>query len=194
VFLIEMFLPAYLESSFRTAIIESNTGNQRTLVKRVDSLSIFEPEKNFYPPEKITPLGVALFIFIFIASITLYEIIRNKYLRFLDILLFGIAGTAGCALFYISCLSIHPFVFPNWSLVWLHPFHLLGALLIAVKRFSKAAEYYHLINFVVLSLLLAGWSLIPQHMNTAFIPLVLTLWTRSAFAVYRSRKRFFHLP
>ena len=38
---------------------------------------------------------------------------------------------------------------------------------------------------VALTLMLAGWHFIPQHLNTAFIPLVMSLWLRSGYGVYR---------
>lgn len=184
----KMFLPEQLESAFRTAQIKEYTGQTRSLLKKVNSLATFDPEINNYPPEKITPNLAFWFLFALILFITIWEFKKKKYVRLFDIVLFSIAGIGGCVLFFISCISVHPSVFPNWSLVWLHPFHLAGALFITVKRFSKAANYYHFINFAALTLLLAGWSFIPQHMNTAFIPLILTLWIRSAFAVYRSKK------
>ena len=34
-------------------------------------------------------------------------------------------------------------------------------------------------------LMLACWHFIPQHLNTAFIPLVMSLWLRSGYGVYR---------
>ena len=38
---------------------------------------------------------------------------------------------------------------------------------------------------VGITLMLAGWHFIPQHLNTAFIPLVMSLWLRSGYGVYR---------
>ena len=184
----KMFLPEQLESAFRTAQIKENTGHTRALLKKVIPLAPFDPEINNYPSEKITPNLAFWVLFTLILFTTVWEFRKKKYVKLLDSVLFSIAGIAGCVLFFISCLSIHPSVFPNWSLVWLHPLHLVGAVLITVKKFQKAANCYHFINFVALTFLLVGWYFLPQHMNRAFIPLILILWTRSAFTVYRSKK------
>ena len=53
------------------------------------------------------------------------------------------------------------------------------------KKFGKAAYYYHFINFAALTLMLLGWYFIPQHLNSAFIPLVASIWVRSGWGVYR---------
>ena len=60
-----------------------------------------------------------------------------------------------------------------------------AVILFTVKKLRKAAYYYHFINFAALTLMLAGWHFIPQHLNTAFIPLVMSLWLRSGYGVYR---------
>lgn len=181
----KMFLPEYVESAFRTATVQSEDGSSRPLIKEVIPLANFEPEINNYPPEIFTPIVCSLLILIVTAGITYLGWKRKKYAKSLDIILFTIAGIAGCIVFFLSFISTHPCVYPNWSLIWLHPLHLVGVLLIAVKRFAKAAYCYHFINFVALMILLPGWIFIPQHLNIAFVPLILTLWIRSAFAVYR---------
>ncbi|MEG1749941.1 MAG: hypothetical protein RR249_09700, partial [Tannerellaceae bacterium] len=84
-------------------------------------------------------------------------------------------------------ISVHPCTFPNWSLVWLQPLDLVAVILFSVKKLKKAAYYYHFINFAALTLMLVGWHFIPQHLNTAFIPLVATLWMRSGYSVYRNK-------
>lgn len=181
----KMFLPEHLESAFKAATVQSADGSSRSLIKEVVSLAKFEPEINNYPPERFTPIICSLLILILTAGITYWEWKKNKNGKILDIVLFTIAGIAGCILFFLSFFSTHPAIYPNWSLVWLHPLHLVGVLLFAVKRCERVAYYYHFINFVALTLLLPGWFIIPQHLNIAFIPLILTLWIRSAFAVYR---------
>ena len=86
---------------------------------------------------------------------------------------------------FLSFVSTHPCVCPNWNIIWLQPFDLAAVILFTVKKLRKAAYYYHFINFAALTLMLAGWHFIPQHLNTAFIPLVMSLWLRSGYGVYR---------
>ncbi|MCC8142665.1 MAG: hypothetical protein LIO97_01185, partial [Tannerellaceae bacterium] len=136
-------------------------------------------------PPPFTPLLAGWILFIFIILITLYELYKKTYFRILDCILFFTAGIAGCVLFFLTFVSTHPAVYPNWLIVWLHPFHLVASILIMVKRFGKAAYCYHFINFAVLTCMLLGWNFIPQHLNTAFIPLVGILWIRSGYGIYR---------
>lgn len=181
----KMFLPEYLEAAFKTAVIQSVDGSKRPLVKQVANLAEFNPEINNYPPERFTPLVCSLLILLVTAAITYVGWRKKRAFKGLDIIMFSLAGIAGCVLFFLSFISTHPAVFPNYSILWLHPLHLLGAILIIVKRSPKAAYYYHFINFVALTLLLPAWIFIPQHLNIAFVPLILTLWMRSGYVVYR---------
>lgn len=184
-----MFLPIHLMTLFKGATINQPDGHSRPLVKAAVSIAPFDPDINAYPAERITPMIVGLLLLFTTWCATYLGWRKNKHAGWADVALFSVAGLAGCLLFFISCLSLHPSVFPNWSLVWLHPLHIAGALAIAVKRWAKAAYYYHFINFVALTLLLAGWFAIPQQMNTAFIPLILILLTRSGYTVYRCKKQ-----
>jgi len=184
----KMFLPEYLESFFIEAAIRQPDGHVKKLVKETTSYSEFDPEINSYSQEIITPMLSALLLMLVVWILTYLDWRRKNNGRVLDCILFSIAGIGGCVLFFIACLSVHPCVFPNWSLLWLHPLHLVGAVLFSVKKFNVAANYYHFINFAILTLLLAGWYFIPQHMNVAFIPLILTLWIRSAYATYKAKK------
>lgn len=181
----KMFLPEQLEKAFKTAEIQFADGSKRPLVKQVILLAAYDPEINNYPPERLTPLLCSLLIFFITIGITYVGWKRKKAFKGLDIILFSLAGVAGCVLFFLSFISTHPAVFPNYSLFWLHPLHLLGAILITVKKETKAAYYYHFINFVALTLLLPAWIFIPQHLNIAFVPLILSLWIRSGYVVYR---------
>ncbi len=178
----ELFLPLYLESAFDKATIKSADGTERPLVKQTNILAEEIPED--IEPIFFTPLVVSLLLLAIVLILTFLEWKKKKYYRWLDCLLFFIAGIAGVIIFFLAFVSEHPATWPNWSVVWLHPFHLIGVVLFAVKKFNKAAYYYHFINFAALTLMLLGWYFIPQHFNAAFLPLVLCLWVRSARSVF----------
>ena len=92
---------------------------------------------------------------------------------------FTVAGLAGCLLFFLSFISEHPSIFPNWNLMWLQPLHLLSPLFFCIRKGAKAFYYYHFINFAALLAALVGWIIVPQHLNAAFIPLIISLLVRS---------------
>ena len=181
-----LFLPENLKQAFANATIESPDGNSRKLVantKVIEALDAEELEKDLW--DYLTPNLFFTILFAAIILSTILEIKRKRYFRILDTILFLIAGLAGCLLFFLSFISEHPCTNPNWMIIALHPLHLVAAILFCVKKADRVVYYYHFINFAALSLMLAGWIFIPQHLNTAFIPLVATLWIRSGWGIYR---------
>jgi hypothetical protein len=183
----ELFLPLYLEKAFDKATIQNPDGSERRLVSETAILA-----KEVQEEVKIsffTPLVCSLVLFLLILLSTIYEWRMKRYFRLIDNTLFFISGLAGTVLFFLAFVSEHPATWPNWLIVWLHPFHLVGAVLFAVKKFNKAAYYYHFINFALLSFMLLGWYFIPQQLNTAFIFLTLTLWARSAFGLVAGKRQ-----
>ncbi len=182
-----MFLPVYLKEEFDKATIVNPDGTERKLVKSTTRLAEELTDDDQGEKEWFTPMLCSMIIFLLVSLITYMEWKKKTYFRLVDCILFLLAGVAGTVLFYLCFISTHPCIWPNWSIVWLQPFDLVAVILFAVKKYGKAAYYYHFINFAALTLLLAGWYFIPQHLNIAFIPLVATLWLRSGFGVYRGR-------
>ena len=178
-----MFLPVYLKEEFDKATIVNPDGTERKLVKSTTRLAEELTDDDQGEKEWFTPMLCSMIIFLLVSLITYMEWKKKTYFRLVDCILFLLAGVAGTVLFFLCFISTHPCIWPNWSIVWLQPF----VILFAVKKYGKAAYYYHFINFAALTLLLAGWYFIPQHLNIAFIPLVATLWLRSGFGVYRGR-------
>lgn len=180
-----LFLPMYLKDAFDKATIANPDGSTRKLISQTNLLTTADPEEEGYKDGFFTPIVCSLLLFLLVAGITAYEWKKKKYFRIVDCVLFFIAGIGGVILFFLSFVSVHPCTWPNWSLVWLQPLDLVAVILFSVKKLKKAAYYYHFINFAALTLMLVGWHFIPQHLNAAFIPLVLSLWTRSGYGVYR---------
>ena len=186
-----MFLPSYLKEAFSRAVVTRPDGSIRALVGETNLIEAVEPDE----PEKdiwdiLTPnLCAWLFLGIFLA-LTGIEWHRRAYFPPADILLFLLAGAGGIVIAFLGFISEHPCTWPNWSILWLHPLHLVAVILFCVKKLKKAAYYYHFINFATLTLMLLAWTFIPQHLNNAFIPLVATLWLRSGWGVYRKKWKF----
>ncbi|MDR1937662.1 MAG: DUF4105 domain-containing protein [Tannerellaceae bacterium] len=179
----ELFLPLYLEAAFAQATIVDPDGSERPLVSQTQILAEAVPEET--PPVYVTPLVCSLALLTFLLLITIAGWRRKSYSRAVDCILFFLAGAGGAVLFFLAFVSVHPATWPNWSLVWLHPFHWAGVVFFAVKKYGKAAYYYHFINFAALTLMLLGWYFIPQEFHIAFIPLASCLWVRSGYGIYR---------
>jgi hypothetical protein len=182
------FLPANVKEAFAGAhILRPDGGSvllvsaQQVLVETIaDDGEKEEEEETFF-----TPLACSLLLFALVLATTLFEWHARRYFRLLDCLLFFCAGAAGIVLFFLCFVSVHPGIWPNLSVAWLHPFHWAGVVLFAVKKLNKAAYCYHLVNFVALLGTCMGWICLPQHVNVAFIPLLISLLIRSGYGIVR---------
>ena len=179
-----LFLPLYLKEAFAAATLTYPNESPRRLVQATHTL-VEGLEEEETADTFLTPFLCGWLLFAIVLLLTGWEGRKRTYLRVVDILLFFLAGLAGVVLFFLSFISTHPSIWPNWNIVWLHPFHLAAVILFALKKLRKVADYYHFINFAALTLMLVCWNFIPQHVNPAFIPLIASLWLRSGYGVYR---------
>ena len=108
--------------------------------------------------DTLTPLRLSWLLFLLTMLLSAWGWRTHHALKGLDVLLFAVAGLAGCVLFFLAFISEHPCTWPNYSLLWLNPLQAVGAILFCIKRAQKAAYYYHFINFAAIMLLFAGWS------------------------------------
>jgi hypothetical protein len=178
----ELFLPLLLEKAFDGATVVSPGGQERPLISAKNILLKSQPEA--VEKTVLTPFAVSLACLFLTLLITFWEWRKKAYCFPVDCILFTLAGLSGAVLFFLAFVSEHPATWPNWLLIGLHPFHLLGVVLFAVKKPEKAAYYFHFINFAALTLMLAGWHFIPQHFHIALIPLIACLWMRSGRYVW----------
>lgn len=180
----EMFLPELLRKAFDEATKINSEGKSEALVSKVTVLTDGISEEEDTSNEILTPLFCCWLFFIIVLIVTAIEWKKKKHFKYFDFALFLIAGLAGVLMYFLCFISTHPCIWPNWQIIWLHPFHLIGCILFILKKCRKAANFYHFINFAALTLMLAGWIFIPQHLNLAFIPLIMSLWTRSLWSIY----------
>lgn len=178
-----MFIPFYLEDAFTSARIV-NDGNSRPLV--AERSLIVDCENNRTAADTtgfrdlFTPIRAALLLFIIVAAATIYGIRKKKSLWGLDIVLFGMAGIAGCILSFLALFSEHPTVSSNYLLFIFHPGQLIF-LPFMVNAARKGRKYwYHVLNFAILTLFMLLFPLIPQRIDLAVVPLALSLLIRSA--------------
>ncbi|MDR1380562.1 MAG: DUF4105 domain-containing protein [Tannerella sp.] len=180
------FLPEYLKDAFDGAEIERE-GVMQPLVSTVNILSEETQMPGKTPPFPTSPLACFMLVFVGVAWLTWMEWRKKTYFGWLDGILFFAAGMAGCILFFLSFISVHPCIFPNISLLWLHPFHVAGTVFFSVKKFNKLAFWYHFINFATILGMSVAWIFIAQHFNIAFAPLIAALWVRSGWALLRKK-------
>lgn len=172
-----MFVPFYLEEYFHSAQKADLQGRNSGLI--AEELEITAQDESDWPsPIPLTPMRVFLLLFILVAALTAWGIKQGRSLWGLDLLVFAIAGIAGCIIAFMVLFSEHPAVSPNYLLLLLHPLHLIFLYHI-VKRVKKLQRSVYLgANMVVILLFLAFWALIPQKFPIEIVPLALILLVR----------------
>ncbi len=175
-----MFVPFYVQAYFNKARIVDKEGRTRPLVLNEKKIIITGDEETEQPSDGFTPMQAASLLFLLTAAATLYGIRRKKTLWGIDLALFFAAGVAGCILAFLALFSQHPAVSPNYLLLVFHPLHLfcLPCMLNRVRKRKRSR--YMPANFLVLTLFILLWLLIPQRFPPAVLPLALCLLIRSA--------------
>ncbi len=182
------FLPLYLMSAYTQATIKNADDSNRSLLSEQVDISISPKNDTFILIDPPFAIGCLLLVFTLIISVLSYK--KNYILigKIFDTFLFAVAGIAGCIIFFLMFFSTHPCTNPNWNIIWLNPLQLLFAFFFLIKLLSKYVYYYHFINFAALILLLLAWFLIPQYLELAFIPYILSLCIRSGVNVLQYKK------
>lgn len=182
------FLPAYLMKANEGARIKNTDGTYRNFILKEQQL--LKPQGLVSSESHIQPLYVGC-ILLLITTLLSFLVYKKRWFtlgRIYDTLLFIVAGLGGCVIFFLMFFSIHPCVNPNWNIVWLNPLQLIVACLFFVKSLSKFISCYHFINFVALLAFLLAWCLIPQQLEIAFIPFILSLCIRSGMNILQLKK------
>ena len=107
----------------------------------------------------------------------------------IDLILFTVAGLSGCILAFLALFSSHPTVGSNYILFALHPLHLFCLPWMIKKVRKRQTSRYMQANFVVLTLFILLWAIIPQKINPTMLPLALCLLVRSASNLILSHKQ-----
>jgi hypothetical protein len=183
----EMFLPERLMNILSQSVVKMPDGTEYPVVlseKTILQSAGDGKEKDGFLFTK--PIFVNIFVFLLCALLFLRG--NDRYRRLPFTLLFLLAGLGGCLIAGLVFLSKHPCTSPNWNIVWLHPFHLIGFAGFLFKKYYPLFLWYHAVNFVLLSGFLLGWHWIPQELNTAFIPLAGSLWLVSGYQILKRKK------
>ncbi len=155
------------------------------------NVSLVRSSTNLYllPDKKeetawFTPM---VFFWALLSLFVLLGLSKNKsiqsILKGLDGLLFFLTGTLGIILILMWTATDHSMTKDNYNLLWAWPTHIIISFFVGSNR--PFAKRYFLITCIGLSVLLLAWFFLPQQMNNALIPFVLTLIYRSAMRYIR---------
>lgn len=176
------FLPKYLHDGFRNALVVPRDTAFRDLV--LSESDLCQPRNGAAEMAAAgdgfwTPRTCSLLVLLLVVAVSIYGVVKGRAFLGLDIVLFSLAGCVGLLLTFLTFFSQHPAVDSNWNMVVFHPFHLLFLPLYIRNARMWKMDYYHLANALVLVVFFFCFSVLPQQINTAVVPLALSLWVRS---------------
>lgn len=171
----QQFLPdnlmMSLDSCKNTRIVRSS--------ENLYELTPFNDSNGWFTPMFFFTSLLLLFILL---SFSKNRFIQTILAR-LDGALFFLTGLLGIVLIFMWAYTDHSMTKDNFNLLWALPTHIIGSFFIAGKK--DIIKKYFLFTGISLAVLLLVWFFLPQQMNNALIPFVLTL-------MYRSMSRYFH--
>jgi len=178
----EMFLPLRLKESLDESVISYiyNSGEKAPVVSAEYILMQADNDPS-QPGFGITPAIAGIFLLIITGIFVFLGIRKRRRFRLFFGFLYLIALLAGLLVAYLSFVSIHPCTWPNWNLLWLHPLYIIPFIGCFFKKTYLIEYLFHWVNFILLSLFLLLWGMIPQEINSACIPFIICLGLSSAF-------------
>ena len=183
-----MFAPFYVKDFFASATLADSTG-VRPLVSDTEQVLVIPADAREKEAAYPSPLQAALFLLLVVGIATWIGIRKGKSLWGIDLLLFFLAGVAGCFWTVLAFFSQHPAVGSNYVLFVFHPLHLLCLPFLLRKVIKKRTSYYMAANGAVLTLFMLLLGVIPQEIHLAVLPLALCLLVRSAGNLILSHKQ-----
>ncbi len=155
-----------LDSCKNTNIVRSS--------ENLYSLPDINEQNNWFTPMFFFLVLLGIFILLgFSKNKSLQSILKG-----LDGLLFFLTGLLGIILVFMWTSTDHSMTKNNYNLLWAWPTHLIMSFLISSNR--SFVKKYFLFTAIISSVLLLVWFFLPQQMNIALIPFVITLIYRSA--------------
>jgi hypothetical protein len=175
-----MFLPDYVESGLDHATIKQN-GVSVPLVK--EKRIVYEERPEDAPKGLPHPLYIFSFIALIAGILTYRDWKKQKLSTWLDAIIFIVTGLVGVMLTFLWFGTDHNSAY-NYNLLWALPTNLLVP--IAFIRQPAWLKKYFLVVAVIAVLTLLLWPVLPQKLNIALVPIVITIALRG-FIQYKLR-------
>lgn len=167
-----MFLPDYLMKGF-----DSASRNGKALVEQKQV--ILQRDMNLQSSSGwFRPIIATSILLVVFGALQFARSPRAaKILKVFDQVFFLALGLIGCLILFMWFGTDHAMCANNFNLVWAIPTHVVFSLFLNsgkawVRGYARVmAVWYFLLFF--------GWALIPQDMNSAFVPIVVLAFIRA---------------
>lgn len=167
----EAFAPLYLKKLAETAVIIDTAGVQRPLIKA--TLRLVNPSHGVdFGKPILTPIQVMWILFMVILFVTLIGWYKNRTLRLVDSILFGIQGLGGIIVALMYFFSEHPTLDTNWLVIVLNPLPLVLIPFFLKKSRQGKVSIFIIGEAVVCTAFLLFSPAIPQVIEPAIMILI----------------------
>lgn len=167
-----MFLPDYLMKGFDSAFQQNKplVSSKRTILPADETT---RTKTGWFRPFVAT----MILLIVFGSLQFIYRPRPQAILDVFDVAFFLILGLIGVLILFMWLGTDHRLCRDNFNLLWALPTHLVAAFFIHSSR--KWVVFYFRLMSIWYFILFFGWALIPQEMNSAFVPLVVLAFIRS---------------
>jgi len=160
-----MFLPEYLMKT-----VDSSTLGARPLA--LPEKAIIHVQDTAPPSGTLTgplPVFLLLFVFVVAASFSGRAWVKRILIAF-DGFLYFLTGVLGILLLFMWFGTDHAVCRDNFNLLWAWPTNVIAAFYIHSRK-RKGTRYLEIYTGALV-LLLAAWFFLPQHLNSALLPVL----------------------
>ncbi len=174
-----MFLPNYIFYALEKATIKN--GGQKPLVSATNKL--YEKRMEPEPLGWFTPFNFFILLFFVVGLITNRNFKTLKRSKWIDYILFTVIGIFGWWLFFLWVGTEH-LSKANWNLLWAFPLYIPFVYLTHIEKLKPYLARFFRFMAVLNLLTLVFWAFIPQDLNQALLPLLVTMMLRSFYISY----------
>jgi hypothetical protein len=114
----------------------------------------------------------------------------DRSLRRFDVALFGVVGLAGTIIAWLWLGTEHSVTGPNGNLLWAPPTHLVAAILLARRNQGGWLRVYWILVALTAVATVLLWTVLPQALHAAVLPLTLLLALRAGMRAALPRPKF----
>lgn len=174
-----LFLPASLYEAFENTQVAG-----KNLVSK--STDVYMPEKSLSADIKYSdPVVIFWSLFVLLLIISIYEWKKSIRIVWIDRIFFLLIGLVGWLVAFLWFFTDHQATKDNWNILWAFPLHAPLAFFVFSKKLSKWKKYYQWLALVMSLVLLFAWTIIPQSLHIAVLPILLAIVVRLSHSLIR---------
>lgn len=167
-----LFIPDYLGK----AVAQTTTNNEKL---SDDNEILLEPTTEI---QAAWWDNSVVFLWIFACIILILTGIEIKYKRWFiwcDVCFYFLLGILGCIIWFITFVSVHSLVFPNFNTLWITPLHLIFGISLCIPLLRKRVQWYVSFSAIMVLFYLITTVIVGQFIPNASWPLFVIIITRA---------------